>query len=98
MAEISDELVAGFLQYAKLEELAEDEHELALVRGTFLPAAADYLAGAGVPEDSAQWRLALYGMALHDYDHRDDPAAQQAYPLSVRLKIDQLKQRNFTYG
>lgn len=98
MAQISEELVTGFLQYAKLEELAEDENELALVRNLFLPAAADYLAGAGVPEDNAQWRLTLYGMALHDYDHRDDPAAQQAYPPALRLKIDQLKQRNFIYG
>ena len=96
MAQISEDLVTGFLQYAKLEELAEEEDELALIRDLFLPAAADYLAGAGVPEESPQWRLTLYGMALHDYDHRDDPAAQQAYPLAVRLKIDQLKQRNFT--
>ena len=97
MAEINEALISGFLTYGKLEELEHDALELALV-ADILAADADYLSRAGVPEDSAQWRLCLYGMALHDYDHRDDPAAQQAYPLAVRLKIDQLKQSNFIYG
>lgn len=97
MANITSELVSSFLTYGKLEEIAEDEAEIALVRD-FLRGAVDYLDGAGVPQSSPQWRLALFAMALHDYDHRDDPSAQQAYPLALRLKIDQLKQRNFNYG
>ena len=88
------ELLSFCLQYAKLEDLEGDE--LSLVSDTLLPAIIEYLEGAGVRQADAPWnlyKLVCGAMLLHDYDHRDDTQAQQAYPIAVRNKINQLKIR-----
>ena len=95
--QVSGELVTRCLQYCKLEEIQENEAELALFKD-FMAGAASYLAKNNIPEDDPQYRLILFGMTLHDYDHRDDVQSIQAYPANIRLKIDQLKQTNFNYG
>lgn len=92
--QLREELLNFCLQYAKLDDAEESEQ--ALVRDLILPAAVEYLEGAGVLQSTApeaSYRLVLAAMVLHDYDHRDDQNAQQAYPLSLRLKINQLKIR-----
>ena len=91
---IREELLDYCLKYARLDDADEDEK--VIVSDLILPAALDYLEGAGVSQSSAPealFKLVLAAMVLHDYDHRDDISAQQAYPLSLRLKINQLKIR-----
>ena len=96
-ATITADLVTRCLQYCKLEEIADNPDERALFID-FMAGAASYLAKNNIPEDDPQYRLILFGMTLHDYEHRDDVQSIQAYPANIRLKSDQLKQANFNYG
>ncbi len=63
--------------------------------GTLLDAATIYLDNAGVPapaESNALYDLALWGVTLYFYDHRDDVATNLAsMPLGVQRVINQLK-------
>lgn len=76
-------------RYMRLE--GKDEDDLVW---TLMSAAQAYLERAGiVPERSpaAQYNLALWGLTLHYYDHRDAVDNEAAFPLGLRPVITQLK-------
>lgn len=59
-----------------------------------ISAAQAYLERAGiVPERSptAQYNLALWGLTLHYYDHRDAVGNEASFPIGLRPVINQLK-------
>lgn len=69
----------------------EDEDE---VIHALMSAAQAYLEKAGiVPERSpaAQYDLALWGLTLHYYDHREAVGNETAFPIGLRPVINQLK-------
>lgn len=100
-AEEAQELLGRCLVYMKAEEVAEDEHECALVCD-LIQAAAAYLQEIGirrneVPEKIYEMQL-LFPAVLHDYDHRDDTQAQADYPMGLRRKMNLYKQRAILYN
>ena len=69
----------------------EDEDEVIL---SLMAAAQAYLERAGItPERSpaAQYDLALWGLTLHYYDHREAVGNEAAFPIGLRPVITQLK-------
>lgn len=69
----------------------DDEDEVIL---SLMSAARAYLERAGItPERSpaAQYDLALWGLTLHYYDHRDAVGNEAAFPIGLRPVITQLK-------
>lgn len=90
---VSADLMHRCLKYMKAEEIEEDPDEFALVQA-LMTSAIEYLDAAGIKrldKTAARYDLLVCAMTLHDYDHRDDDKATVAYPLAVRLKINQLK-------
>lgn len=83
---------------ARLEECkrymrvdGKDEDDVIFV---LMTAAQAYLERAGiVPERSpaAQYNLALWGLTLHYYDHREAVGNEAAFPIGLRPVINQLK-------
>lgn len=58
-------------------------------------AAKIYLSNTGIEkpnEDSALYNLALWGLCLHYYDHRDAVGNEAAIPNGLRPILNQLKQ------
>lgn len=69
----------------------EDEDDVIL---SLMSAAQAYLERAGItPERSpaAQYDLALWGLTLHYYDHREAVGNESAFPIGLRPIITQLK-------
>ena len=69
----------------------EDEDEVIL---SLMAAPQAYLERAGItPERSpaAQYDLALWGLTLHYYDHREAVGNEAAFPIGLRPVITQLK-------
>lgn len=90
---LSADLVSRCLQYMKAEEIENNPAELSLVQD-MLASAIEYLDAAGVKrleKTAARYDLLVCAMTLHEYDHRDDDKAAVAFPLTIRLKINQLK-------
>lgn len=76
-------------KYMRVDGEDEDDVILAL-----MAAAELYLEGAGItPERSpeAQYNLALWGLTLHYYDHREAVGNEAAFPVGLRPVINQLK-------
>lgn len=76
-------------KYMRVDGEDEDDVILAL-----MAAAQAYLARAGIaPERSpaAQYDLALWGLTLHYYDHREAVGNEAAFPIGLRPIINQLK-------
>lgn len=76
-------------RYMRIDGEDEDDIIQAL-----MSAAELYLKGAGiVPERSppALYNLALWGLTLHYYDHRDAVGNESAFPVGLRPVITQLK-------
>lgn len=76
-------------RYMRVDGEDEDDVILALIA-----AAQAYLARAGItPERSpvAQYDLALWGLTLHYYDHREAVGNEAAFPIGLRPVINQLK-------
>lgn len=76
-------------KYMRVDGEDEDGVILAL-----MSAAQAYLERAGItPERSpeAQYNLALLGLTLHYYDHREAVGNEAAFPIGLRPVINQLK-------
>ena len=76
-------------RYMRIDSEDEDDVILAL-----MSAAQAYLERAGiVPERSPapQYDLALWGLTLHYYDHREAVGNEAAFPIGLRPVINQLK-------
>lgn len=76
-------------RYMRIDGEDEDDSIQAL-----MSAAELYLKGAGiVPQRSppALYNLALWGLTLHYYDHRDAVGNESAFPVGLRPVITQLK-------
>lgn len=76
-------------RYMRVDGEDEDDVILAL-----MSAAQAYLEKAGItPERSpaAQYDLALWGLTLHYYDHREAVGNESAFPIGLRPVINQLK-------
>lgn len=76
-------------RYMRVDGEDEDEVILAL-----MTAAQTYLERAGItPERSPapQYDLALWGLTLHYYDHREAVGNETAFPIGLRPVINQLK-------
>lgn len=76
-------------KYMRVDGEDEDDVILAL-----MSAAQAYLERAGItPERSpaAQYDLALWGLTLHYYDHREAVGSEAAFPIGLRPVINQLK-------
>ena len=87
---VSEERLAGVIQYGKLEEQSEDPGEKAVIESLCL-ACMTYLAKAKVveTEDNAPlYWLIVNAMTLHAYDHRDQVGF---VPVGVRDILNQLK-------
>ena len=72
------------------EEVTRQESQ---IRG-LMAAAAEYLKNGGIPEpegESELYDLALKGLVLHWYDHRDDVGSESSIPNGIRPVITQLK-------
>lgn len=57
-------------------------------------AAALYLQNAGIPprkDPDPLYDLALWGLTLYYYDHRDDVGSETSFPVGLRPVITQLK-------
>ena len=72
---------------------AEEETDEAIA--PFYDAAVSYLAGTGIqkPEtEDSRYTLAVHGLTLYYYDHRDDVEGSVApFPIGLRPVINQLK-------
>ncbi len=82
-------LLEACKRYMRVDGDEEDEVILSLMFAAEL-----YLRGAGItPENSpeALYSLALYGLTLHYYDHRDAVGNESAFPAGLRPVITQLK-------
>jgi uncharacterized phage protein (predicted DNA packaging) len=69
----------------------EDEDEVIL---SLMSAAQAYLERAGITLErspAAQYDLALWGLTLHYYDHREAVGNEAAFPIGLRSVITQLK-------
>lgn len=87
--EADSERLEACKRYMRLD--GEDEDDLIQA---LMAAAELYLKGAGiVPECSppALYNLALWGLTLHYYDHRDAVGNEAAFPIGLRPVITQLK-------
>lgn len=76
-------------KYMRVDGAEEDDVILAL-----MAAAREYLRKAGItPERSpaAQYDLALWGLTLHYYDHREAVGSEAPFPVGLRPVITQLK-------
>ena len=90
MENISEVALADVKQYMKVDGTDDDR----LIE-TLYGAARTYLKDGGVekPEkESDLYTLALWGLTLHYYDHRDDVGTNVAIPIGLRNIINQLKQ------
>lgn len=57
-------------------------------------AAVRYLENAGIKEpleDPALYKLAVWGLTLNYYDHRDSVGNEASFPIGLRPVINQLK-------
>ena len=69
----------------------EDEDDVILV---LMTAAQSYLERAGIVRERsipALYNLALWGLTLHYYDHREAVGSEAAFPVGLRPVINQLK-------
>lgn len=76
-------------RYMRVEGDGEDDVILAL-----MTAAHAYLRRAGIEQErapAAQYDLALWGLTLHYYDHRDAVGNESDFPAGLRPVINQLK-------
>lgn len=76
-------------RYMRVDGEDEDEVILAL-----MAAAQAYLERAGITQErspAAQYDLALWGLTLHYYDHREAVGNEAAFPIGLRPLINQLK-------
>lgn len=84
--------------YMRFDERGLTDEELereSAVIDEIRQAAIQYLEENGVREREGDlvYDLAVKGMTLHDYDHRDDPALREGYPRGTRNRINFLKLR-----
>lgn len=71
-------------EYLRIDTDAEDTLLMSMQ-----DAAVDYLSAAGIPQqDTERYKLAVKGLVLHFYDHRDD---SEPVGRGVQLLINQLK-------
>ncbi len=86
MANMSD------IQEAKLYMRIDEPDDDALV-GSLYAAAEEYMRNAGILEDrgSYLYKLALWGLMLHWYEHPQALADGQQIPEGTRIIINQLK-------
>lgn len=76
-------------RYMRLDGDEEDDVVFAL-----MTAAQAYLEKAGIVPGrapAAQYNLALWGLTLHYYDHREAVGNESAFPIGLRPVINQLK-------
>ncbi len=90
--------LASVKTYMRFDDLGLEDDEKAAeeaVIDELRQAAIQYLEANGVREREGDlvYDLAIKGMTLHDYDHRDDPALHEDYPLGTRSRINHLKLR-----
>lgn len=89
--EITDKELEAVKRYMRVDpDCTEDDW---IIRALYA-AAALYLRNAGIeaPEgDRALYDLALWGLTLFYYDHRDAVGDEAAFPIGLRPVITQLK-------
>ncbi len=76
-------------QFGKIDW--DDEDDLLLL---FLEAARDTLAAAGVPRenDTALYRLAVYRLAMHYYENREEiGAVDTSIPMGMSWMVEHLR-------
>lgn len=81
--------LAACKKYMRVE--GEDEDEVIL---SLMAAAQAYLERAGITAErspAAQYDLALWGLTLHYYDHREAVGNESAFPIGLRPVMNQLK-------
>ena len=81
--------LAACKRYMRLDGDEEDDVILAL-----MSAAELYLERAGITPDrspTALYNLALWGLTLHYYDHREAVGNESEFPIGLRPVINQLK-------
>lgn len=83
------EQVAAAKVYMKVDGSEDD----ALISSLY-SAAVEYLKKSGIDPhlEDAQYLLAVHGLTLYYYDHRDDVGSEAAFPVGLRPVINQMKQ------
>lgn len=87
--EPDEEALAAVKRYMRVDG-SEDDGIIAAM----YTAAVLYLQNAGIvqPETpSALYNLAVWGLTLHYYDHRDDVGNESSFPVGLRPVVNQLK-------
>ena len=79
------------IRYMKLEDVvAADPAERETVKELYL-ASVLYIGVEKPSENPYLWRLAVHGLTLHYYDHRDSIGDPEAIPKGTRTVINRLK-------
>lgn len=87
--EITTSDVFSCKRYMRVDGEEEDDVIWALMRS-----AQAYLERAGITRERSpadQYNLALWGLTLHYYDHREAVGNETAFPIGLRPVINQLK-------
>lgn len=91
---VTDEELQAAIRYMKAEDIVEENPtEKDDIKSLYL-AAMIYLSGGGVekPKENPElYYLAVHGLTLHYYDHRDAIGDPDAIPKGTRNIINQLK-------
>lgn len=87
---LSGRALAAVKRYMRVDGSDDDDVIAALYAAAVL-----YLQNAGVEaleENSDLYNLAVWGLTLYYYDHRDDVGSEANCPVGLRPVINQLKQ------
>ena len=94
MANISTAALAECKLFMKVDTDADD----AVIK-LMMAAAIEYLRNAGIAESwSELYKLCVYALTLHYYDHRNDLDTDKVMPAALHAKITQLKMDSFVTG
>lgn len=84
-----EKALAAVKKYMRVDGTDDDDVIAALYAAAVL-----YLQNAGIkpPADGgALYNLAVWGLTLYYYDHRDDVGSEGGFPVGLRPVINQLK-------
>lgn len=86
---VSEEKLTAVKRYMRVDDDTDDDVIKALYSAAEL-----YLSNAGVdaPEEPSElYNLAVWGLTLHYYDHRDAVGTEDGFPAGLRAVFSQLK-------
>lgn len=86
---VSPDKLAAVKRYMRVDG---DEDDLIIT--PLYEAAVLYLKNAGIDEPATEpelYNLAVWGLTLHYYDHRDAVGTEASFPIGLRPIINQLK-------